>query len=280
DKAWVNDVLVYDEPWTVTGYTEGFSPIRGFTFGNWSGELFGPIGDNPDMSIDFARIAWADGPIGCGSRAGLPPEEPAPDPDALHCDVLSDNYATARLLAGECGRAICRTDAMGRESWETYAAGFPSELSLWYRWIAPRAGRFIFRTRGSEVFNEVSVYRHTGATPPPLLPGGFSEEDPWDPDSSMSSAVEVEVEKDVEYRIRIASASEGWTILDFGPAKPVIQDDGWSINEGARETRTREFATGLVSGLAIQDDQLAAAANGAGALPTLDGILFGTIEEF
>jgi hypothetical protein len=146
---------------------------------------------------------------------------------------------------------------------------------MWFRWVAPRDGRFLWRTLGSEVFNEVSVYRHTGTTPPPLI--AFSDTDLWASAAAISSAVEVLVEKDVEYSIRVASASDGWIVLDHGPPKPVIQDDGWSINESERATRSRVSAVGVVSGLAVEDDQVAAASNGAGADPTLDGVELGDI---
>jgi hypothetical protein len=66
-------------------------------------------------------------------------------------------------------------------------------------------------------------------------------------------------------------------VLDHGPPKQLLMDDGWSINESERVTRERVAAVGPISGLAVQDDQIAAAANGAGADPTLDGVLFGEL---
>ncbi len=303
-RLWFNGKLARDVDWDFSGQgTPGIFPRgpgdpTGFFFGSgpdiytappWTvppgpSRYDGPHGWNPfqerypdrrwGLSAQFARIAAADGPIGCLTRGGVPPDE-APDPDALRCHA-NDDYANAHLLQGECGRAICLTKARTRESWETSGAGFPSEKSFWYAWVAPRSDRFIFRTRGSEVFNELSIHRHTGATPPPLV--AMAEDDPWDPDASTSSAVEVAVEEGVEYRIRVASALDGWTVLDFGPAKPIVNDDGWSINEGERATRTRVEAFELVAGLAVQDDQVAAASNGAGALATMDPILFGELS--
>jgi hypothetical protein len=171
---------------------------------------------------------------------------------------------------------MCYTLGLSRESWETFGAGFPSDLSNWFRWVAPRDGRFIFRTRGSQVFNEVSVHRYTPTTPPPLLPDGFSDEDLWDPTAATSAAVEVAVEKGVEYAIRVASSSNGWIVLDWGPAKPLVQDDGWSVDD-SRPTRERVPAVGPASGFAIQDSQVATGADGSGTQPTMDGIVFGEI---
>lgn len=269
-KAWVNDELVLDGVWAQTASPVGLTNSVGFHAGPWgSGQ---PIG--PDKWIDFARVAWADGPIGCGTRAGLPPGDPPPDPDAKMC--RDDDYDTDCIVKGECGRIIFKSHGLTREAagWETLGNGFPSEQSAWFSWTAPRSGRFIWRTRGSEVFNEISVHKHTGAFPPPTL--AFADEDAFDPTASTSSAVEVTVEKDVEYRIRIASAANGWIIVDWGPAKPLVQDDGWSIPEqGARQTLTRVEAVGPASGFAVQDGQIATNPSGAGTDVTLGPVVFG-----
>ena len=298
-RLFLQGKLAYETTWDYSGTFPFAGPGQPVGFAVGALPVLGPLGTpsplnpflgtfhwnvqlherHPDrrwgLAASFARIATGDGPIGCLTRGGTPPDDPPPDPNALRC--RDDDYDTHCDLAGECGRVIFETRGLTREAWETAGAGFPSEKSAWYRWVAPRDGRFIWRTRGSEVFNEVGVYRHTGATPPPLLPEGFSDEDLWDPTVSTSAAVEVEVEKGVEYRIRVASSSDGWIILDFGPAKPLVTDDGWSIDEGERPTRTRQVAVGPASGFAVQDAQIADDPSGSGTAPTMDPIRFGEV---
>jgi hypothetical protein len=297
-KLWINGHLMWETDWYEPNevYGGGVGPPIGFAFGSlatpnyfgvpsdtfpFQNTLFwsAPFEERFDertygMEARFARIASADGPIGCHTLPEVPPDE-LPDPDALRC-TSADHYGGADVIRGECGRVICNTTGKTRESWETAAAGFPSGKSFWFSWTAPRDGNFIFRTRGSEVFNELSVHRHTGATPPPLL--AASDDDDWDPTSSTSAAVEFTAEAGVEYRIRIASVFDGWIILDFGPAKHLIQDDGWSIDESERETRERVIVAGLLSGLAVQDNQIALSPTGAGTAPTMEPLVFGTIS--
>jgi hypothetical protein len=294
-KLWINGVLLKDQEWGPELYygLPGLGAPIGFAYGSMS--QYGGLG-TPAMPFPFlgtllynasfnerftdrrygmearwARIATADGPIGCHTRGDVPPEE-TPDPDALLCKS-ADDYTGADVIAGECGRIICTTKGKTRESWETTGAGFSSAKSIWYAWTAPRSGNFIFRTRGSEVFNELSIHRHTGATPPPLV--GRAVSDDWDPTASTSAAVEFAAEQGVEYRIRVASALDGWVVLDFGPPKHLVQDDGWSINDSERETRFRVDVVGTVSGLAVQDDQVAGSPTGAGTDPTMEPIVFG-----
>lgn len=298
-RCWVNDMLMVEQEWNIKeiygdGYPEPGHPT-GFAFGRMSSPLEGydsptnsynfpydgvTWGDGMEepflertlgLSISFARITTADGHIGCLHR-GTPTEE-VPDPDALRC--RDDHYETECDLRGECGRVIFKTTGLTREpaGWETTGNGFASPKSSWYRWVAPRNGNFIFRSRGSEVFNEISVHRHTGALPPPRI--ASSDEDAWDPTASTSAAVEVSVEQGVEYRIRVASSQDGWVVLDFGPPRHLVQDDGWSIDDSARATRERVDVVGTVSGLAVQDDQVGASPTGAGTDPTMEPVVFG-----
>jgi hypothetical protein len=292
-KFWVQGKLKWDSDFGPPNYgLPGVGPPVGFAFGSMSEygglgtpsfvwpflgtlQYHAPFQERYEdrrwgLSASWARIAEADGPIGCHTRGGVPPDE-IPDPDAMRC-TSADAYAGADVIAGECGRIICSTQGKTRESWETVGAGFPAAKSFWYSWTAPRNGNFIFRTRGSEVFNELSVHRHTGATPPPLV--ASSDSDDWDPTASTSAAVEFLAEAGVEYRIRVASGLDGWIVLDFGPPKHLVQDDGWSI-DSSRDTRERVFVVGPESGVAVEDDQVAASPTGAGTQPTMQPIVFG-----
>ena len=80
------------------------------------------------------------------------------------------------------------------------------------------------------------------------------------------------------YRIRVASDSDGWIVVDWGPALGIVQDDGWSVaEEEDRETLSRVDAVGPASGFAVQDSQVAINPSGAGTEATLGAVVFGDV---
>lgn len=272
-RGWINGVLKIDAGWDIEpipGNLEtGFFGAHGMMAGSWGGNVSGP-----GKIWDVTRLTFGSGPIGC-SRRGPAPGSDVPDPDAEKCTW--DEYDTECEVSGECGRVQLHTGALTREAagWETFGAGFPSTQSGWFKWTCPRSGKYIWRTRGSQVFNEIGVYRHTGTTPPPLVPGGFSDDDDWDPGDPFSSAVEIVAEAGVEYRIRVASTDDGWIVVNWGPARVMMQDDGWGMPTNRPETLTRVFGVGSIGGV-VRDDQVASGSNGAGTSPTLSGVTVGT----
>ncbi len=54
----------------------------------------------------------------------------------------NDTFAAAAPLAGESTRVSATNIAAGREPGEPLILGFPGGASVWYRWTAPRSGRF------------------------------------------------------------------------------------------------------------------------------------------
>lgn len=270
-RAWINEALVFDDTYDSTGCGALGGP-QGFMAGSWSGSLAGA-----GKSLDFARLAWADGVITCSRRGGAA-ETGAPDPDAERCTW--DEYDTQCEAIGDCGRIQFQPAGLGREidGWETFGNGFPLPESGWFKWVAPRSGKFIWRTRGSTLVNEIGVYRHTGATPPPLV--AFSDDDAWDPGTTdpFSSAVEIEADAGVEYRIRVATSSAAptdWIVVSWGPAKPMFADDGLAtFDPDERATKTLVAADGTTAGVAIRDAQHATS-GGVGAQATLPGIIYG-----
>jgi hypothetical protein len=276
-RAWINEALVFDADYDSGVLCDGLGGPHGFVAGSWSGGLAGA-----GKHIDFARLAWADGPISC-ARRGAPLETGAPDPDAERCTW--DEYDTQCVVSGDCGRVQFQPNGLGREAdgWETFGNGFPSSESGWFSWTCPRTGKYIWRTRGSTLFNEIGVYRHTGDLPPPLVK--FADDDEWDPGTPFSSAVEIEAEAGVEYRIRVAtsfSERTDWIVVSWGPAKTLVQDDAptafFALEAAAGETGLRSTLTleggNSASGAVIRDAQHAAV-DGSGAEPSLRGIVFG-----
>lgn len=267
-RMWVNESLVVDEAYDSGVLCDGLGAPHGFVAGSWSGALAGP-----DKRIDFARLAWADGPITC-ARRGAAAEPGAPDPDAEVCTW--DDYDTQCEAIGDCGRIQFQPNGLGREAdgWETFGNGFPSSESGWFKWVAPRSGKWIWRTRGSTLINEISVHRHTGALPPPVV--AFSDDDAWDPGSAnpFSSAVEIEAEAGVEYRIRVAtsfSSRDDWIVVQWGPAKPLFQQDAFTTIGEVAPRGTLSITAGGIS-----DGQVADGPSGAGTQPTTQPLFYGT----
>ncbi|MEO8649692.1 MAG: hypothetical protein ABI539_11055, partial [Acidobacteriota bacterium] len=76
--------------------------------------------------------------------------------------LTNDNFANAQQIGGESGDLVGYTQDATREEQEPVYAGVPSSHSVWYRWTAPRNGRFKFTLADSDFDTTLSVFKGTG----------------------------------------------------------------------------------------------------------------------
>jgi hypothetical protein len=71
----------------------------------------------------------------------------------------NDNFAGATLISGGYGSATGNSTLASAQNGEPQHAGEAPNHSLWYRWVAPSNGRFIFTTAGSAFDTVLGIYR-------------------------------------------------------------------------------------------------------------------------
>jgi hypothetical protein len=82
-------------------------------------------------------------------------------PGALSAPPSNDHFANAAVLAGEVGTSDWTNLDATKESTEPDHAGDGGGRSIWFSWVAPRAGQLLFDTCDSAIDTLLAVY--TGA---------------------------------------------------------------------------------------------------------------------
>lgn len=134
----------------------------------------------------------------------------------------NDQFATAQLISGNNGSVSgANTDAT-KESGEPNHAGSAGGRSVWYRWIAPASGVWVFNTRGSAVDTLMAVYTGNAVNALTLVASND------DSGAETASCVAFNAVSGQEYRIAVDSvgASSGSLVLNwsFLGNAPVICD--------------------------------------------------------
>ena len=134
----------------------------------------------------------------------------------------NDQFAIAQLIAGNNGSVSgANTDAT-KESGEPNHAGSAGGRSVWYRWIAPASGAWVFNTRGSAVDTLMAVYTGNAVNALTLVASND------DSGAETASCVAFNAVSGQEYRIAVDSvgASSGTLVLNwsFLGNAPVICD--------------------------------------------------------
>ena len=79
-------------------------------------------------------------------------------PAALAAPPANDAFAAAQPIAGESGSVTGTTVEATKEPGEPAHAEDPGGRSVWYRWVAPTSGQFVFDTCGSGFDTLLAVY--------------------------------------------------------------------------------------------------------------------------
>ncbi len=80
---------------------------------------------------------------------------------SLGTTPANDAFANPVVLAGESARVTGANANSGREAGEPRILGFAGGASLWYRWTAPRSGRFQFAAESADFDPLLAVYTGT-----------------------------------------------------------------------------------------------------------------------
>lgn len=73
----------------------------------------------------------------------------------------NDSFASAKVLTGISVHVTADNPNSSRESGEPSIQGWPGGLSLWYRWTAPRSGRFHISTTSADFDPLLGIYTGT-----------------------------------------------------------------------------------------------------------------------
>jgi hypothetical protein len=181
---------------------EGRTGRRGVTTAGATKEVAEPphAGERPDASVWFRWVAPASGAIGFGAERGVvaaylgdtlatlrPVPTSSPSPQLVVIDatggttywialsgeavggaltwappVGNDRFAQARPIAGLRGVVTGTTFPSALEPGERSHGGFEGGASVWFRWRAPRTGRFMFHTARSTFDTILAVYTGPG----------------------------------------------------------------------------------------------------------------------
>src|SRR5688572_8944435 len=82
-------------------------------------------------------------------------------PGAFSAPPSNDDFANAAALAGESGTSDWTNLEATKEAGEPAHAGNSGGASIWFSWVAPRAGRLLIDTCDSTIDTLLAVY--TGA---------------------------------------------------------------------------------------------------------------------
>lgn len=150
---------------------------------------------------------------------------------ALAVPPSNDSFSTPRVLGGLEGTSSESNVEATEELGEPDHAGDPGGASVWFSWTAPRSGVLLMDTCNTPSLDTVlAVYTGTSL-------GSLSPVVSNDDVCGAQSAVELQVVKDVEYRIAVdgkAGATGGFTLWwgmrpahdDFTDAQSIAGESG------------------------------------------------------
>ncbi|MDM8537731.1 hypothetical protein QUF70_13320, partial [Desulfobacterales bacterium HSG17] len=72
--------------------------------------------------------------------------------------LINDNFSDALMLTGISGRTTGSNILCSKEHGEPAHAGDLGGASIWWKWIAPENGSYVFNTEGTEFISLVAVY--------------------------------------------------------------------------------------------------------------------------
>jgi uncharacterized repeat protein (TIGR03803 family) len=134
----------------------------------------------------------------------------------------NDHFANAQQIAGTNGNVQTTNAGATAETGEPYHAGYQPRRSVWYSWIAPTTGTFIFDTVGSGFNTTLGAYTGTAVNALTLV-----ADDANGP--SGCSRIVIRAIAGAEYKIAIGATSEAGgtqpTHLKWRPGAPPPNDD-------------------------------------------------------
>ena len=158
-------------PPVIENFTPGIGPVAssvviiGRNFNDVSAVTFNNVASQDVTLNSFSQVTAtvparaATGPIGVTTPAGTAMSENA---FVVTASSSNDNFANARILAGESGAVTDTNIATTKETDEQNHADNAGGKSIWYQWNAPISGIWNFNTLGSNFDTLLAIY--TGAS--------------------------------------------------------------------------------------------------------------------
>ncbi len=150
---------------------------------------------------------------------------PAPQPPA------NDLFSGARVIAGNEGSLLDKSDLAGKEPAEPNHAGNPGGRSLWYRWTAPQDGLVTFETQDSRFDTLLAVY--TGDSLDTLQEVAANDNGLFDVDYSrvgfvatagMIYSIAVDGHHEEGHRAEGGTLVLSWYYGDTAPVRDILPD--------------------------------------------------------
>ena len=152
----------------------------------------------------------------------------------------NDLFGAAQPIAGNSGSVSASNMDAGVEPGEPSHAGQLGGRSIWYRWVAPTNGAWVFDTRGSTVDTLLAVY--TGSSVSNLTLVATND----DSGAEITSSVAFNAIAGQEYRIVVVGVSvDVVAVVDVG--QDVERRSGrWSgvFTEEQKQEQTEELSVG------------------------------------